>query len=474
MDSTLSVEVEHDFLPDWNRMLPLPDVGDCDDVDLRIGRGARLRLWRNGPAEPPELRPAVEAEVEEAIEHSELSPADAADRIERVCAILASDTSLADPPDVDEVAAILERGRERFATVYSSPVERFKWQEAIDDALSKVRGNESSKRIASKRIAMLWLRREKIDHANAIAEQEKAARKEAVATAQSRLPVVFEDERQSLLKFAVELWAVGELNVETSGAPVAEASLLAELLNQDMRGLPEAAVSEVAEELIRFVVAWPTSTGIVQTVPTVGYAIKVDGGTIVDVFPGHMRLSIEGSDHVLQAPQLPRLVRMSAKEFRDPRLCAQVIYDQTLVEVDLPRGHWRKWWPVLAARLGKTARVVEDAQRVAAWQRFGAGIMASAPELAHAPEDGSPFRFKGRILVGKTWLIDKAVAAGLIGQTERKTFSAWLGAAKNERVPEGEQRKLLRIDEGSPLCIEGSCEPAEKNEVDGSSGANEP
>jgi hypothetical protein len=264
------------------------------------------------------------------------------------------------------------------------------------------------------------------------------------------------------------------LEVATSGTPVVEAKLLAELLNLDPLGLPEAAVSEVVEELIRFAVAWPTSTGIVQTVPTVGYAIKVYGGTIVDVFPGHMRLSIEGSDHVLQAPQLPRHVRMSAKEFRDPRLCAQVIYDQTLVEVDLPRGHWRKWWPVLAARLGKTARVVEDAQRVAAWQRFGAGIMASAPELAHAPEDGSPFRFKGRILVGKTWLIDKAVAAGLIGQTERKTFSAWLGAAKNERVPEGEQRKLLRIDEGSPLCIEGSCEPAEKNEVDGSSGANEP
>jgi hypothetical protein len=495
MDSTLSVEVDHDFLPDFNRMLPLPDVGDCDDVDLRIGRGARLRLWRGGPAEPHELRPAVEAEVEEAIEHGELSRADAADRIERVCVILASDTSLADPPDVDEVAAILERGRERFAQFYHPPIEgrdgnnplpdRYgnwpgvNWRTAVEYGLSKAFEGEGTKGSTSKRLAMLWLRREKIEHASAVAEQEKAARKEAVAIAHGRLAIVFEDERQELLKLVIGFWAYGDLEVRTSGTPIVEAKLLAELLNLDPLGLPEAAVSDVVEELIRFAVAWPTSAGIVQTVPTVGYAIEVEGREIVDVFPGHMRLTIEGGDHVLQAPQLPRPVRMSAKVFRDPRLCAQAIYDQTLVEVDLPRGHWRKWWPVLAARLGKTARVVEDAQRVREWQQFVAGIMATAPESPYAFSDGRPYWHPdGYLYLAKDWLKEHAVARGVIGSDGRRAFSDWVSeiseANKPRRDAENIKHKLIRIGKNGPLCIEGSCEPVEKNEVDGSGDVNEP
>jgi hypothetical protein len=493
MDSALSVEVEHDYLPEFNRMLPLPDVGDCDDVYLRIAREVRLALWRSGPAEPHELRPAVEIAVEAEVEHGELSPADAADCIERVCAVLASDTSLADPPDVDEVAVILERGRERFAQYYHPPLESFagnnpppdrygnwpgvNWRAAVEYGLARAFEAEGTKGSTSKRLAMLWLRREKIDHATAVAEQEKAARKEAVAIAHGRLPIVFEDERQPLLKLVVGLWAYGDLKVATSGTPIVEAKLLADLLNLDPLGLPEAAVSDVVAELIRFAVAWPTSTGIVQTVPTVGYAIQVDGSTIVDVFPGHMRLSVEGSDHVLQAPQLPRPVRLSAKEFRDPRLCAQAIYDQTLVEVDLPRGHWRKWWPVLAARLGKTARVVEDSQRVREWQRFVAGIMATAPESPWALPDGRAYRNSDGWYVGKSWLIEQAVAAGAIGAgaADRKPFADWLGTAdKNRRDADGQQRKVLAIGKNGPLCIEGFCEPAEKNEVDGSDAANEP
>jgi hypothetical protein len=482
MDSALSVEVEHDYLPEFNRMLPLPEVGDCDDVDLRIGRGARLRLWRNGPAEPHELRPAVEAEVEEAIEHGELSPADAADRIERVCAILASDTSLADPPDVDEVAAILERSRERFSQHYHPPVEGFStnnpfpdrygnwpgvnWRAAVEYGLSKAFEAEGTKGSTSKRLAILWLRREKIDRASAVAEQQKTARKENVAVALARLPIVFEDERQALLKLVVGLWAYGDLEVATSGTPIVEAKLLAELLNLDPLGLPEAAVSDVVEELIRFAVAWPTSTAIMQTVPTVGYAIQVDGGTIVDVFPGHMRLSIEGSDHVLQAPQLPRPVRLSAKQYRDPRLCAQAIYDQTLVEVDLPRGHWRKWWPVLAARLGKTARIVEIGQRVEGWLQFVAGVMASAPESPWALPDGRPYRNGDGWYVGKSWLIEHAVSAGAIGLADRKVFADWLGTAdKNRRDAEGRQHWRLAIGKNGPLCIEGSCGPVEKSDA---------
>ena len=477
---SVEVEVEVDYLPEFNRMLSLPEVRDCDDFDKQLARGARLRIWRGGPAEPDELRPAVEAEAAEAIEQGELLAADAAARIERVCAILASDTSLADPPDVDEVAIILERGRDRFAQYYHPPVESFtgnnpppdrygnwpgvNWRAAVEYGLARAFEAEGAKGSTSKRLAMLWLRREKIDHATAVAEQEKAARKEAVAIAHGRLPIVFEDERQRVLKLVVGLWAYGDLEVATSGAPIAEAALLSKLLNLDPLGLPEAALSDVVEELVRFVVAWPTSTSIVQTVPTVGYAIKVSDGEIIDVFPGHMRLTIEGSDHVLKSPQLPRPVRMTAKVFRDPRLCAQAIYDQTLVEVDLPRGHWRKWWPALANRLRKTARVVEDSQRVADWQRFGAGIMASAPELSYAPVDGSPFRWKGGFLVGKKWLCDKALAAGVIGKAEEKTFAAWLGVAKNQRVQENQQRKLLRIDESSPLYIEGFCEPPEENE----------
>jgi hypothetical protein len=351
------------------------------------------------------------------------------------------------------------------------------WRKAVEHSLSKSCNAQGPKVSTSMRVAWLLLRHEKIERARAVADQEKAARIEAVAQAHGRLPIVFEDERQTLLKFVVGQWAYGDLKVPTSGAPIAEASLLAELLEFDPLGLSEAAVSEVGEELIRFVAAWPAAADSVQTVPTVGYAIQVIDDNIVDVFPGHIRLTIEGSEHVLHAPQFPRPVRMSAKMFRDPRLCAQAIYDQTLVEVDIPRGHWRKWWPVLAARLNKTARIVEAGQRVEGWQQFALGVTATAPDSPHALPDGAPYRSTrdGKCYFGKKWMIEQAVAAGVIGLADRKAFSDWLGTAdKNRRDAEGGQHWLLNITGTSSPCIEAACEPGENSDAACSKDANEP
>ena len=167
---------------------------------------------------------------------------------------------------------------------------------------------------------------------------------------------------------------------------------------------------------------------------------------------------------------------MSAKVFRDSRLSAIAIYEQVLVEVDNPRGHWRKWWPVLAERLRKTSRVVQDADRITEWRRFVAGVIAAAPQLSHTPSDGGPYWCaEGRFFVGKEWLISNALSNGVIGLADRKAFSDWLGTAyKNRRDAEGGQHKRLEIEKNSPLCIEGTFEPVEKSEVAGSSGTNVP
>jgi hypothetical protein len=162
---------------------------------------------------------------------------------------------------------------------------------------------------------------------------------------------------------------------------------------------------------------------------------------------------------------------MTAKQFRDPRLCALAIYEQTLVEVDLPRGHWRRWWPVLASMLSKTAVLIEDAQRGMEWERFKAGVTAGAVESPSALPDGAPYRCSRGTFVGKEWLARKAVEAGVISESEKRTFMAWLPEAKPQYDDEGKRHKRLRL--AGPLCIEGTFEPVEKIAVRGTEGTND-
>jgi hypothetical protein len=491
-DSALSVEVHHDFLPEWNRMLPLPaeDSDSWDDEDRRLARAARLRLWRFGAASGSELRAAVEAVVAEAIEHGELGEDDRTLRIDRVVELLTGDASIADPPDADEVALELERGRDLFSKCHGPwrpedngpmpPVpypDRYgnwpglKWREAVEHSLQMVskrrplkeeRDELGWRRIVppttSDRVAMFLLRREKMTEAAAVAAAEEQGRRDAAAAAVAELPVVFEDERQNLLRFLVRFHARGELIVPVSGDPLAEAKLLAELeRNYDGYGLSENDRADVVAELIRFVASRRTMTRESRLVPTVGYAIVVDGhGAVVDVAPAGLRLTIEGGQHVLRSLRWSRSVRMSSRDFRDSKRCAQAIYDQVGVEVDDEhRRHWKRWWPSLAAQLLKTVEVVEDAQRRREWERFRDGIMASAPELNFAPEDGSPYRWNGKVFCQKTWLIEKAIATGVIDVADRQAFSALVGEPKNERDPQKNQKWLLALPTKPPL-LEGA------------------
>lgn len=507
-DSALSVEVRHDFLPDWNRMLPLPaeDSDSWDDEDRRIARAARLRVWRSGS----ELRAAVEAEVAEAIEHGELDEDDRTLRTDRVVELLSGDDSIADPPDVDEVALELGRGRELFAKWHGPrhehdtgpmpPVpypDRYgnwpgvNWRQAVEHTLKRVadrrppreeRDELGRQRIVppttSDRLATLLLRQEKMAEAAAVAAAEEQGRRDAGHAAVAEQPIVFEDERQNLLKFVVRYHARGELDVPVSGDPLAEAKLMGELeRNYDGYGLSENDRADVVAELIRFVAARRTLTRESRIVPTVGYAIVVDGhGAVVGVAPGWLRLTIEGGQYVLRSQRWPRSVRMAARDFRDWRRSAQAIFDQVGVEVDDEhRRHWKRWWPSLAAQLLKTVEVVEDAQRQMTWKGWLQGIAEAAPMLSHAPSDGSAYRSaSGGLFAAKGWLEAQAVAAGLIGETDLGAFGEWLGKAdKNRRDAAGVQRKLLALPAKPPLVIGPSREGDEQIEVAGSKGADD-
>jgi hypothetical protein len=506
----LSVDVEHDFLPEINRMLPLPagDENRYDDEDKRLARGARLRVWRSGPADGPTLRAAVEAEVAEAIEHGQLDEDDRTLRIDNAVELLSDDISIADPPDVDEVALELDRGRDLFAKYHGPwrpevgdpmpPVpfpDRYgnwpgvKWREAVEHTLQRVsdhrpptveRDDLGRQRIVppttSDRVAALWLRREKMDEASAVAAAEELGRRDAGDAAVAKLPIVFDDERQNLLRFVVRYHARGELVVPVSGDPLAEAKLLAELnCNYEGFGLSANDRAEVVAELIRFVASKRTLTRESRIVPTVGYAMVVDGhGAVVDVAPGWLRLTIEGGRHVLRSPRWSRPVSLSSRDFRDWRRCAQAIYDQAGVEVDFPRGHWKRWWPSLAAQLLKSVEVVEDAQRQLTWEGWVHRLAEAAPTLSHAPTDGSAYRStSGGFFACKGWVVSQAVEAGLIGEADVGTFERWLGKAdKNRRDAHGIQRKVLALPTNPPLLLGPSHEGDQKIEVAGSSGAD--
>ncbi len=506
MNTALSVEIEHDFLPEFNRMLPLPaEDDDCfDDLDRLLARGTRLRVWRSGPAEGPELRAAAEAEVGEAIEHGALPDDERAERIDRVVELLAGDGSIIDPPDPDETGLELERGREQFAKFHRPwnteaggpmpPVpfpDRFgnwpgvKWYEAVEHSLGKACRSDdwaNGRPVApstSKRVAWLWLRREKFEEAAAVAELEVAGRRKAEEIALAALPIVFDDERQNLLRFVVRFYARGELDVPVSGDPLAEAKLLTELeRNWDGYGLSAADRADVVEELIRFVASQRTITRANHVVPTVGYALVVDGhGAVVDVAPGGLRLTIEGGHHVLRSPRWPRSVRMTSRDFRDWKRCAQAIYDQVGVEVDYPRGHWKRWWPSLAAQLGKTIEVIDDRQRQANWDQWLHAIIEAAPTLPHRPDDGSPYRGArdGRLYADRTWVVKEAIAARLIEPADEEVFASWVGSpTKNRRNAAGVQKWLVELPMNRPLLLGPSDDGGHKIEIAASKDANEP
>jgi hypothetical protein len=509
MDETaLSVEVEHDYLPEWNRMLPLPkrdDDDDDDEVDRRLARGARLRLWRSGPRKADELRPAVEAEVAEAVEAGEVADDKAAGRIDRVCLILASDTTIADPPNVEGVALELQRGRDLFARFYGpwrpgdsgpmSPVpypDEYgnwpgeKWREAVKYSLDLAKsrrgwneGRDENGRpclvglTMSEELAWHLLRKEKWDEAKGVAARELEERRERRDLAVATMPAVFEGAQQRVLVLLRGLHASGDLgDVPTDGNTVAEAALLRRVRAVgEIFGLSPAQQAEVADELMRVVATATAASDDLLIVPGLGYAIKVEGEKIVDVYPGNLTLTIEGRTHVLTSPELSRAVRLSARAFRDPRLCADEIYQQVLVDVDNPRGHWRQWWPTLAARLRRTSRVVEDAGRGMEWERFKAGVIAGAVESPTALPDGAPYRCSRGVFVGKEWLARKAVEAGVISESEKRTFLSWLGEARPEADDTGRRHKRLRI--GGPPFIEGVFAADDKIAVRGTDGTND-
>ena len=506
-DFALSVEVHHDFLPEWNRMLPLPaeDSDSWDDEDRRLARAARLRVWRSGS----ELRAAVEAEVAEAIEHGELDEDDRTLRTDRVVELLSGDSSIGDPPDVDEVALELDRGRELFAKWHGPRHEHdtgpmppvpypdrygnwpgIKWREAVEHTLQRVadrrppreeRDEMGRRRLVppttSDRLATLLLRQEKMAEAAAVAAAEEQGRRDAGHAAVAALPIVFDDERQNLLKFVVRYHARGELEVPVSGDPLAEAKLMAEMKRSwNGYGLSENDCADVVAALIRYVASRRALVRESRIVPTVGYAIVVDGNDApVGVAPGWLRLTIEGGMHVLRSPRWPRSVRLSSRDFRDWKRCSQAIYDQVGVEVDFPRGHWKRWWPSLAAQLLKTSEVVADAQRQMTWKGWLQGIAEAAPTLSHAPSDGSAYRAaSGGLFAAKGWLEAQAVAVGLIGEADAGAFGEWLGKAdKNRRDAAGVQRKLLALPAKPPLVIGPSREGDEQIEVAGSRAADD-
>jgi hypothetical protein len=509
-DFSLAVEVQHDFLPEINRMLPLPASDHFDDDERRIALNARLRLWRSGPADGPTLRAAVEAEVAEGSDQDEVVAEDWTATIDRVVELLSGDTSIADPPDIDEVSLELDRGLDLFAKLHGPyrpevgdpmpPVpfpDRYgnwpglKWREAVEHTLQRVsdrrppteeRDELGRRRIVppttSDRVAWLWLRREKMDEAAAVAAAEEQGRRDAGAAAVAELPVVFDDERQNLLKFVVRYHARGELFVPVSGDPLAEASLMAELeRNYDGYGLSENDRADVVAELIRYVASRRALTRESRIVPTVGYEIVVDGhGAVVDVAPGWLRLTIEGGRHVLRSRRWPRPVRMSSRDFRDWKRCAQAIFDQVSVEVDDEhRRHWKRWWPSLAAQLLKTSEVVEDAQRQMTWKGWLQGIADAAPTLPHAAADGSAYWApSGELFLGKRWALAQAIEQGAIEACDLNAFGEWLGKMfKNRRDAAGVQRKLLAMPIKPPLSMGPFHEGDGQIEVAGSKGAND-
>jgi hypothetical protein len=94
--------------------------------------------------------------------------------------------------------------------------------------------------------------------------------------------------------------------------------------------------------------------------------------------------------------------------------------------------------------------------------------------LNYAPEDGSPYRWQGKVFCQKTWLIEHAIAAGVIDAADRQAFSAMVGEPKNERDPQRNQKWLLTLPAKPPLLEGPSRDGDHQIDLAPSKDANEP
>ena len=492
----LTTEESADILPEINRVLPLPEPADSlDDEDRRLARDARLRLWRSGPAMPEEVHEAVAAELAAEAAHRQGPPPDAAAteaRVDRIAALLASDATIAEPPDADEADLILSRLRTRFAEVHRPharhdcinglpPAQEpdqygcwpgVHWRRATRYSLAWA-GETDGPLSTSGRAARLLLEREVMATAEATAEAEEQARRAAFVDAREACPQVFDDDRQELLLLAVGLHARGDLPVPASGDPVAEASLLAELEHYDVIGLTTNQRCDVCEALVRIVAERGQPVDRIE--PRCGYGIRLgEHREVVGLCPGLLTAEAGPRHITLRSPRWPKPVRLSKRDFRDPRKSGQAIFEQAGAAVDL--AFWRRWWPGLAQQLLLAAAETDDGIDVDGWQRWIEGIVARAPHRQTVPDDGRAYVSpEGRLLASKAWIVQKAISDGLIHETDAEGLSRWLGAASlNRRDEHGNQRRVLPLPVKPPLIIRGIFEADEKNAVAGSNDAKTP
>ena len=199
--------------------------------------------------------------------------------------------------------------------------------------------------------------------------------------------------------------------------------------------------------------------------------------TLVGAAPGCWRLQIEGEQHVLTCELWPRPVVMSHQEYGRARGSANAILRDVGVAVDSPPGHWKKIWETfgLRSQLLLAAQRVDPRTRLEQVFRWVQKIASTAPTAHRPPTDGSAVRLSdGKTVVDVRWLVEKALADGMIMPHERDRLEREIRSRSiqtNRRDAAKKQRKLLVIDAGpaaseNPLISDDSSGTL-NNSVDG-------
>jgi hypothetical protein len=274
----------------------------------------------------------------------------------------------------------------------------------------------------------------------------------------------FSEELKQNFFYDLDRMADGSLAVPCNGDAKAEAVLTSEVWAENRLDKCKiaAALLLTAQAIYR---ESPRVKGL-RIHPIHGYELAAEGewstlpGKLRAVAPGFWRLAIEGEQYILTCELWPRPVVMSPNEFGRARGSANAILRDVGIAVDSPPGHWKAVWEShgLRNQLLATAERIDPRVRIEEFKAWIRRIALGAPAADRPPANGAAVRLAdGATVASRQWLIEQAMADGIVRPHEEAVFEQTLRQSTretNRRNANRVQQRLLTIDAvGEPARI---------------------
>lgn len=465
-----------------SKAAPFPPLYDgstsCSPLAERVGREIRVSLWMRGVNSPEAIREEFRKSYSR-LNESQREQADLWEMPLRL-ALERRDPCLTELPTLEGIVDVIARlaawwpSHWEAVNASDDPERRLADTDSIIVCFLDLGPNTADSLLGR----LVWLNRLRValpGRPVTLEELRALERHREVLAVGEKYMEGLSPERRELLRESLECFAKGELSIPRDADALAEATLTNSLPFQ--LGPTRMDYVYVAAILLRIATELRVAgrdEGYWATHPTAGYAMIIHpsrngaNASVDRVSPGLWRLRIEGDQYVISCELWPGPVVMSPDEFARARGSARAIMRDVGISVDSPPGHWKAVWEKHGLRnhLLQIAERVDPRARLEELRAWVQRISGSAPAADRPPEDGSCVRLPdGHVVAKPAWLIEQALADGVISAHERplmeKAFRG-LGRETNRRDANRRQQRMLVIDApAGPLGIASNSEAVE-------------